>query len=88
MAKFEVEIAMTPEVLARAWCDMNDQNQADFFIACAKIMGEWKAHERLSQLYAVGNHLRDCGCSSDDARAVVDEIHAGMVAERLGAGHG
>ena len=42
-SKIEADIDMTPELLARAWCDMNDEQQADFFIRAALIMGQFPA---------------------------------------------
>lgn len=39
--KITVEADFTPLMLAEAFCDMNDEDQAQFFIEVTAIMGRW-----------------------------------------------
>lgn len=78
--KVEVDINLTPAMLAEAFCDMNDEEQAQVFIEIARIASAtWQPGGVYGmQLYSVGRHLRDCTCSSEEARAVIREIASGI----------
>jgi hypothetical protein len=75
--KLQVELRLTPAQLAEIFCDWGDEDMAQFFIECAKIASMWDAGGFL-QWRLTGGHLRDCACSTDDARELVREIAAGM----------
>lgn len=72
-----VEIEMTPRMLAEAFCDMDDEDQAQFFIECAEIAKGWP-HAGGMQWHFVGRHLATCECSNEDARNLVRDIHHAM----------
>ena len=77
--KLEVEVKLTPALLAQEFCDMNDEEQAQVFIEIAKIAGAtWTGGVHGMQLWMVGRHLRDCECSTEDAREVIREIALGL----------
>lgn len=76
--KYEFDLKLTPRQLAELFCDMDDDAQAQFFVECAAVMEEWPAHARLMQLHLVGEHLRDCKCSTDEGRELVRNIFASM----------
>lgn len=77
--KAEVEIAVTPRMLAEAFCDMNDEEQAQVFIEIAAIAtATWPGGIYGMQLYLVGRHLRDCSCSTIEARDIIGEIASGL----------
>lgn len=72
--KITVEADFTPLMLAEAFCDMGDEEQAQFFIECTAIMGRWGAGKRSMQAHYIGGHLRQCACSNDATRELVREI--------------
>ncbi len=73
-----VEIKLTPRQLAEAFCEMNDEQQAQVFIEAAAIAQQWKGDFGSGwQWWLVGRHLLTCGCSNDDARELVQEIARG-----------
>lgn len=75
--KLTVDIALTPRQLAIAFADMGDEEQAQVFIEVADIARTWTG-TTFAQWFSVGRHLRDCGCSTDDARELVLEIAKGI----------
>lgn len=74
-----VEVELTPIDLATAFCEMGDEEQAQFFIECAVISRRWESPiARAMQFYEVGKHLRSCACSTEDARDMIRDIEIGM----------
>ena len=70
--KLSLDFNLTPAQVAEAFCDLDDERQAQFFVEVARLAQEWpKAHYQWS---LVGNHLRDCECSTEAARDMVREI--------------
>lgn len=57
--------------LAESFCDMDDDQQAKFFVEVARIMNAWGGAKLYTQAYYIGRHLRTCACSTDDARELV-----------------
>lgn len=76
--KLELDLTLTPEQIAEAFCALDDQGQADFFIAVAAFAKKNWEDSPMTQWMAVGNHLRSCECSNDDARDVIESIHYGL----------
>ena len=77
--KLTVDMTLTPRQLAEVWCEMNDEDQAQFFIEAAAIIRTWPdIMGRQLQAMEVGKHLAECSCSNDDARELVRDIVAGM----------
>lgn len=72
--KITVEISPTIAQLADAFCQLTDDDQAQFFIECARIMQSWGGAHRAMQAHYIGRHLRDCQCSTYEARELVREI--------------
>lgn len=61
--------------LAREFCTLDDDGQAQFFVEVAKIMRAWPSANGLEiQAQAVGSHLRTCECSTADAREFVAHL--------------
>jgi hypothetical protein len=71
--KLAIDVELTPAQVAEAFCSLNDERQAEFFIECARIASTW-GDPAFSQWRAVGRHLRDCTCSNDAARELVLDI--------------
>jgi hypothetical protein len=79
LLKTEVVAELTPEILAAAFCSMNDEEQADFFIHADRIAREtWTDGLPDSQWHYVGGHLKNCECSTEGARQMVESIHYAM----------
>jgi hypothetical protein len=72
--KIEVTVALTPHRLAEAFCDLSDEEQAQFFIECAEIAETQWDHHAGMQWSAIGGHLRTCECSTYEARQMVEDI--------------
>lgn len=71
--KLEVEIKPTPKVLAEAFAEMGDEEQAQFFIEVAALAKSWRVGGSM-QWHYIGAHLRDCACSTMEARDMLFEI--------------
>ena len=80
-----VDVSMTVEQLAGLFVDLDDDSQAKFFVEVARLMQSWKPHERDMQLLYIGRHLRDCGCSTDDARDLLRNIVTAMATKEEAA---
>jgi hypothetical protein len=81
-AKLTVQttVVLEPTHLARAFCDLTDEGQAQVIIEIAKIIdNEWPGGVDCNgQMRMVGRHLRDCSCSNESARSVIREIMSGI----------
>lgn len=76
-----VDLALTAEDIARAFCDLDDDAQAQFFVHCARIAEEWTVAPgsyRGMQWFNVGRHLRDCDCSTEEGREMIRDIASAM----------
>lgn len=73
-------VVVTIEKLAEIFCGMDDEQQAQFFIECTKLAGNWKhpAHSQDQQWWSVGKHLGECTCSTDAAREMIHSIADGI----------
>ena len=76
--KLTVERRSTPLELAEAFCELQDEEQAQFFIEAARIAEAWDREKGSLgaswQWFTVGKHLKRCACSTDEARAMVHDI--------------
>lgn len=70
--KLEVSIKLTPQQIAQAFCELDDDAQAQVFIEIGEIAKSWDVPSM--QWYAIGDHLRTCKCSTFEARQLVQEI--------------
>ncbi len=61
---------------------LDDEAQADFFIAVAKRAKETYTGDPGHQWWLVGKHLVTCACGTDEARSLVTELNNGMSAGR------
>ena len=75
--KVTAEVTLTPSVIAEAFCGLNDEGQAQVFIEVAKLAATWDGRPGY-QWWLVGRHLRNCECSTDEARDIVREIASAM----------
>lgn len=73
-AKMMVNAEITVEQLAQWFCGMSDDDQAQFFVMVAAGMDAYEGIGRCMQLRYIGNHLRDCACSTESAREWISEL--------------
>jgi hypothetical protein len=76
-----MEVPVGPQELAQAFAQMDDEQQAQFFIEVAKIAKEWPNAPlggAEMQWIRVGVHLRKCECSTEEARDLVRTIALGI----------
>lgn len=66
-------VSLSPEQLAEAFCALDDEAQATFFIEAARLAHAW-LNGPGSQWHLVGRHLQTCPCSTEAAREMVREI--------------
>ena len=74
--KSTVDISV--ELLAKLFSELDDDSQCRFFVEAAKHAQEWGALKAEMQWQAIGGHLRNCKCSTDDARDLIRSIAYGM----------
>lgn len=65
------------ETAAKWFCGLSDDEQCRFFVAVAREAESFGGGYS-SQWFFVGSHLRNCECSTDDAREIVREMHRGL----------
>lgn len=77
--KLELNRKLTPTEIAEAFCELNDEEQADVFIHAAKIASGWGGPFGDDwQWMKVGQHLQSCTCSTDGARSMIQELFYGL----------
>lgn len=69
-----VDVPLTLQQLAGLFVELDDDSQAKFFVEVASLMQSWTPHERNMQAFYIGRHLRDCACSTEDARKLMMDI--------------
>ena len=75
--KFTIDVKPTVAQLAEAFADLSDEVQAQFFIEVAAIAAKWGVPACV-QWHMVGRHLRDCACSTYEARAMISDLNDGV----------
>jgi hypothetical protein len=75
VSKTEIDVEL--DTLALAFANMSDDDQCRFFVKVAEIAKQWPA-EGVDQWYYIGSHLRNCKCSTTEARLMIDEIYEAM----------
>ena len=74
---FQHAVQLTPAEVAKAFLELNDDDEAQVFIEIARLTKDWPMRGAM-QWRAIGQHLRDCACSNDLARDVVQGIADGI----------
>jgi hypothetical protein len=75
-----VEIELSIETAAQFFAGLSDNEQAQFFIEVARIATETYVggYGPREQWYRIGSHLKNCKCSTDEARQIVHELANGL----------
>lgn len=76
--KLTLDLKLTPLQIAQAFCDLDDDDQAQMFIEAARIARGWDEPQTV-QWYRVGRHLATCSCSTWEARELVRNIALAVV---------
>src|SRR5262245_12295613 len=71
------EIELSIEKAAEWFCGLTDDDQAKFFVAVAELANNWPRPAAFQWAY-VGGHLRNCECSTEDARDMIRAIYHNM----------
>lgn len=74
---WQSEVSIDLEKLAEIFANLDDDSQAQFFVYVAKQMRTWPSNDSggmESQAQFIGGHLRNCSCSTEDARQFVLNI--------------
>jgi len=77
--KITTSIELDIETAARWFAELDDDNQARFFVAVAKHSMAWPQYGRDVQWFRVGSHLKNCECATEEARQIVRDMHDGLV---------
>ena len=80
--KTETELAISIELAAQWFCELIDEEQADFIIAVARRASQTFKDDPGHQWWLVGKHLVTCKCGTDEARSLVEELNNGINAGR------
>lgn len=74
----KVKITVDIQLLAQWFAGVDDDTQAKFFVAVCEEAKNWGSVYQGQQWYAVGSHIRNCKCSSDLARNMIEELYNGL----------
>lgn len=77
-------IDLSIETAAGWFCGLNDDQQCKFFVEIARIASGWPRPAD-DQWWFIGGHLRNCKCSTEEAREMIRGIASGMEHSNHGA---
>ena len=80
-----VKVPISVPRLAEIFANMDDDKQAQFFVEVAAIFKTWGHYKAESQCIYIGGHLRNCKCSTDEARELIRSIAYGLEHSTHGA---
>ncbi len=75
LKRTETVITLSIEELAGWFCEMTDDDQAQFFIEVGKVLKTWTTMARDNQPYYIGKHLAECECGTPEAREFIENIY-------------
>jgi hypothetical protein len=70
-------VELDVELVAKWFCELDDEKQADFFIQVAKRAKGWE-RDQGHQWWLVGRHLVNCICGTTEALDLVAELSYGI----------
>ena len=65
-------VDVTPEVLAKVFCALDDDQMCKFFVEVHRLASEVPTFD--NQWYYLGGHLRNCECSNEGTREMLRNI--------------
>lgn len=75
--EMKTTVTVTPELLAKIFCEMDDDSQCKFFVEVGRIAAE-SEHNFDNQWWYLGGHLRNCECSTEHARNFIRGLYEAM----------
>lgn len=57
------DVTLSPDDVAALFCEMNDDEQAQFFEHVGRRMAEWGAFKRDTQVISIAEHMNECECT-------------------------
>lgn len=66
------EVDVTPELMAKVFVNMDDDQQCKFFVEVHRLASEFPLFD--NQWYFLGGHLRSCKCSNEGTREMIRSI--------------
>lgn len=76
------EIDLDVQKGAEWFSALDDEQQAQFFIEVAALAKAWPIYQGL-QWHSVGRHLRNCECSTPEARTMIEDIASGIEPDEI-----
>jgi len=80
--RVQAEVKLDLETVAKWFAELDDDEQARFFVIVAKEAEEWPKGKfnfgPSHQWWSIGSHLRNCECSSEGARDLVRGMYEGL----------
>ena len=77
LVRIETEINLDIETAARWFAGLDDDQMCKFLVAVADEAAKYP-HSPDNQWYYLGGHLRNCECSTDRAREMIESWHHWM----------
>lgn len=74
----ETEVELDLDMMAQAFANLDDDSQAKFFVKVAEIGKNFGGLGAEFQWFQIGSHLRNCECSTEDARDMIRSMHHGL----------
>lgn len=75
--EMQCEVELDVPTLAKVFAALDDEQMCQFFVEVARIAEAWPNRPE-NQWYYLGGHLRNCECSTEAARDMIDSIHGFM----------
>ncbi len=76
--KVQAWVEATPELVAKLFAELTDDDQAQMLCLAAAEMKAWPDDGGRWQMTRVGKHLAECVCSTEDGRDLVRTIYETM----------
>ncbi len=81
--EIKTKIRLDIDLVARWFANLSDDVQALFFVAVCEEAKKWPRDRGINfgpshQWWLIGSHLRNCECSSEDARNMICEMFEGV----------
>lgn len=79
----KTKVRLSIELAAQWFAGLDDDAQAQFFVAVCEEAKKWPRDKGINfgpchQWWLIGSHLRNCECSSEEARDMVREMFNGL----------
>lgn len=80
----ELTVELTVEDIADVFCEMDDDQQSQFFVRVADHMANTKDYNGTMQVAYIAHHLASCDCVTREAREWIETLCDSMREEMKG----